>query len=576
MKTKKFVGLKALTKTGLQGLIKATIAVFFQNVAYMLPIGLLIYFSQTLLVDFSTKSPLVYILVILLIAFIMYVFVDISYNSTYTATYQEAANLRIDIAKLMKDLPLSYFSKHDISDLSQTVMQDVSDIEHALSHAIPQTIGLVAFLIIITFMMMFHNIGFALAISVPIFTSFLLLVLSKNLQKRATAKYFYALRENSDSFQQAIEMHQEIKSFGQKTNVKDDILKKIDSSEKIHLVAEISQVIPVSLSGSILKLCIGLTLIVGVTIVNFKNPLEIVYFLGYILASLKLSDAVFVLITNIAEIMYIDVRLNRIADLRNTETQSGVPYELKNFNVEFKDVSFGYDKNHKVIDGISFIAEQNKVTALVGPSGCGKTTVLRLMSRLYDYDTGKIFIDGKDIKDIATDSLFEKVSIVFQDVMLFNTSVMENIRIGNKNATDAEVVDAAKLAGCHEFVQSLPEKYATLIGENGSKLSGGERQRISIARAFLKNAPIIILDEISAALDVGNEMLIQESLNKLLKGKTVIIISHRLKSIENADKIIVMNKGKIEAEGSHIELLKSSKLYSRLIEKSKVTEDYEY
>ena len=249
---------------------------------------------------------------------------------------------------------------------------------------------------------------------------------------------------------------------------------------------------------------------------------------------------------------------------------------MQHYGIQFKDVEFSYNGGQKIIDGISFTAEQNKVTALVGPSGCGKTTVLRLASRLYDYNKGQILIDGKDIATIDTDSLFDKISIVFQDVGLFNTSIMENIRVGNKNASDNDVKEAARLANCAEFIEALPDGYNTVIGENGSRLSGGERQRLSIARALLKNAPIIILDEISASLDVENEMKIQESLNTLIKGKTVIIISHRLKSIENADKIIVMNQGKVDAEGTHAELLQKSALYRNMIEKSGLTEHYTY
>ena len=279
---------------------------------------------------------------------------------------------------------------------------------------------------------------------------------------------------------------------------------------------------------------------------------------------------------NLAEMMYIDARIKRIKELRQTKIQTGEKVELKNFDIEFKDVEFSYNAERKVIDGLSFVAKQNQVTALVGPSGCGKTSVLRLMSRLYDYDKGHIFIDGKEIDKIDTDSLFHKISIVFQEVSLFNTSVLENIRLGNKNADDEQVKQAARFAHCEEFISRLPQGYDTIIGENGSRLSGGERQRLSIARAFLKNAPIIILDEISASLDVENEMQIQQSLNSLIKGKTVVIISHRLKSVENVDKIIVMNNGKLDAEGTHAELLKKSALYRNMIEKSSATEKYRY
>lgn len=335
-----------------------------------------------------------------------------------------------------------------------------------------------------------------------------------------------------------------------------------------------AQVVPVVTSTAIIKFSLGLTVITGVWLL-LAEQVSLLYFLGYLIAAVKLSDSVSTLFEGLAELMFVDARVKRIKELKSTETQEGVPADFKNFSIEFKDVEFGYNEN-KVIDGVSFTAEQNQVTALVGPSGCGKTTILRLASRLFDYDKGEILIDGKDIKKIETESLFDKISIVFQDVTLFNTSVMENIRIGNKSATDEQVKEAAKMANCHDFIESMPDGYNSLIGENGSKLSGGERQRISIARAFLKNAPIIILDEISASLDVENEMKIQESLNSLIKGKTVIIISHRLKSIENADKIVVMNKGKVEAAGKHSELLQKSSTYKNMVEKSSATEAYEY
>ena len=256
--------------------------------------------------------------------------------------------------------------------------------------------------------------------------------------------------------------------------------------------------------------------------------------------------------------------------------QNGKDVKLSNFNIEFKNVSFAYDNDTQVLKDVSFTANQGEVTALVGASGSGKTSILRLISRLYDYDGGSILIDGKDIKDISTDSLFKDVSIVFQDVTLFNTSVMENIRLGREDASDEEVRKAAELANCMDFIERLPEGFDTAIGENGAELSGGERQRISIARAFLKDAPILILDEISASLDVDNEKKIQESLNKLIKNKTVIIISHRLKSIENVNKIVVIDNGVVETSGTHDELMNKSKVYKNLIQKTKLAEEFNY
>lgn len=291
---------------------------------------------------------------------------------------------------------------------------------------------------------------------------------------------------------------------------------------------------------------------------------------------MKIKDAVEGASASIVEVFYIDPKVERIKSIRSEKIQEGTDFDLQSFDIALEEVSFSYDKETPVLSGASFTALQGEVTALVGASGCGKTSALRLISRLYDYDSGKIIIGGKDIKEISTDSLFAKTSIVFQDVTLFNTSFLENIRVGRKDASDEEVKEAARLANCEEFIEKLPEGYESMIGENGAELSGGERQRLSIARAFLKNAPILILDEISAALDVENEKKIQESLSKLIRNKTVIIISHRLKSIENADKIVVMDQGRVESIGSHKQLKESSAIYRNLLKNSKMAEDFSY
>ena len=274
--------------------------------------------------------------------------------------------------------------------------------------------------------------------------------------------------------------------------------------------------------------------------------------------------------------MYIDSPVEKIKSIELANMQEGQRSDIKSFDISCENLEFSYKDGKKVIDGISFNRYQDKVSALVGPSGCGKTTVLRLLSRLYDYDKGKISIDGKEISTVDTKDLFGHISMVFQDVILFNGSVMDNIRLGDLSASDDEVLKAARLANCDEFVNKLPMGYKTLIGENGSNLSGGERQRISIARAFLKNAEIILLDEIAASLDVENEKYIQDSLNELTKNKTVVLISHRMKSIQNVDQIIVMNEGKIEALGTHEYLLDNSKTYAKMIESSRLSEEFVY
>lgn len=562
-----------LTDMGTLGIVKASIASFFVYCSLMIPMTLLMVFIQNIL-ELKENNISFFIVSNIIMVFIMYIIMSIEYNCLYNETYKESANIRIEIAEILKKLPLSFFSKHDVSDLSQTIMKDVSTIEHAISHAIPKVLGLIVYLFLIVIMLLIFNFKLALCILIPIILSIVCIFISKKSQVNGNKKYYNVMREISEDFQESIELQQEIKSYNQIEKFSKKIIDDINYSEKVHIKSELGMVLPLSISTNIQNLTLGATILFG-TSIYLKGEASLLYLIGYIMCASKIIDAVNSLLSNFAELMYLDGNLQRIKELRSTEIQSGEEKKLKKFDIEFKNVEFGYGEN-KVIDNISFIAKQGEVTAIVGPSGCGKTTVLRLMSRLYDYDKGKIIIDDNDIKEIDTESLFENISIVFQEVTLFNTSILENIRFGDKNATDEQVKEAARLANCEEFIEKLPEKYDTLIGENGSKLSGGERQRISIARAFLKNAPIILLDEISASLDVENEMKIQESLNKLIKNKTVLVVSHRMKSIENVNKIIVMENGKIESQGSHIELLEKSKVYKTMVSKSNLAENYSY
>ena len=562
-----------LTDMGTLGIVKASIASFFVYCSLMIPMTLLMVFIQNIL-ELKENNISFFIIGNIIMVFIMYIIMSIEYNCLYNETYKESANIRIEIAEILKKLPLSFFSKHDVSDLSQTIMKDVSTIEHAISHAIPKALGLIVYLFLIVIMLLIFNFKLALCILIPIILSIVCIFISKKSQVNGNKKYYNVMREISEDFQESIELQQEIKSYNQIEKFSKKIIDDINYSEKVHIKSELGMVLPLSISTNIQNLTLGATILFG-TSIYLKGEASLLYLIGYILCASKIIDAVNSLLSNFAELMYLDGNLQRIKEFRSTEILSGEEKILKKFDIEFKNVEFGYGEN-KVIDNISFIAKQGEVTAIVGPSGCGKTTVLRLMSRLYDYDKGKIIIDDNDIKEIDTESLFENISIVFQEVTLFNTSILENIRFGDKNATDEQVKEAARLANCEEFIEKLPEKYDTLIGENGSKLSGGERQRISIARAFLKNAPIILLDEISASLDVENEMKIQESLNKLIKNKTVLVVSHRMKSIENVNKIIVMENGKIESQGSHIELLEKSKVYKTMVTKSNLAENYSY
>lgn len=564
----------ALTEQGAKDLVKASITSFLVYGINMFPAMLLMLFMDELILD-NIKDKYLYIGFSVIILVVMYILLSIEYDALYNATYKESANLRIDIGETLSRLPLSYFSRHDLSDLSQTIMSDVEAIEHAMSHSMAKVVGFFLFFPIVSILLIIGNAKLGLAVILPILLNFLFIWLSKKTQLRENLKYYEKLRDNSESFQETIELQQDIKSFGLSQNIKKNLYKKIEESEKIHLKAEIMTFIPTAISGLILQSTLGVVIIVGTGLYG-SGEVNALYILGYILAAMKIKEGVDAVGQNISELFYLDSRINRIKEIREAKVQEGKEHEINHFDIELKNVSFSYDNDTEVIKNISFTADQNEVTALVGMSGCGKTSILRLISRLYDYDDGKITIGGKDIKDISTKSLFEKISIVFQDVTLFNTSVMENIRIGKKDATNEEVKEAARLANCEEFICKLPQGYDTPIGENGATLSGGQRQRISIARAFLKDAPIIILDEIAASLDVENEKYIQESLNKLTKNKTVIIISHRLKAVENVDKIVVINEGKVDAFGTHQDLIEGSKTYASLVRSAKLAEEFKY
>lgn len=563
-----------LTDNGARSVQRAAIISFFVNIGYMAFMIIAMYFGDNLLQE-NYKSAWLYLSIIAVTTALVYLLVDLEYVRTFNATYKEASDLRLEIADNLRELPLSYFSRHDLSDLAQTIMQDVADIEHAMSHAMPRCIAYILFLIIVGILLLIANFRLGLATLLPLVIGFYLMYLSKNLQRKWTGEYFWRARETTEAFQETIELQREIKSCGMEEENFARVSQALDAAEKLRLRTEVTQALPILSSISIMKLSLGLIAVISASLLK-ANALELIYVIGFMLASVRLVDAVGAMEENFAELFYLDARVKRINELRNTPVQQGKDIELKSFDLVLENVGFAYNDQDKVVDGASFVARQDEVTALVGPSGCGKSTILRLASRLYDYQEGSIMIDGYDIREISTDALFEKVSFVFQDVILFNASVLENIRMGRSDASDEEVKTAARLANCEDFILQLPAGYDTMIGENGSKLSGGERQRISIARAFLKDAPILLLDEISASLDVENEMKIQKALNHLTVGKTVIIVSHRLKSVEKVDKIVVMDKGKVVGVGTHEELLAHSALYQTLVEKSKMSEHFIY
>jgi ABC-type multidrug transport system, ATPase and permease components len=564
----------ALSDQGAKNLTKATLYCTLTYFANLAPVFILMaMFDQLILGNVHANWQYICMAVVTLL--LMYVLLSKEYVSLYNATYKESAKLRTDIAENLADLPLAYFSKHDLSDLSQTIMADVNSIEHAMSHSIPKVVGMWIFFPIIGLMMIIGNWKLGLATIIPTLVSFVVIPMSRKKEISANSKYYSVLRENSELFQETIELQQEISSFNQSKNVKESLYKKMEESEKIHLKVELLAMVLTAISTLFAYISVAVVILVGIELL-MRGEISLLYLIGYIIAAIKVKELFDISKEGILEMYYIEPAVKRIKEIKNAVLQEGKDTKLSSFDIEFKNVSFAYDEDTQVLKDVSFTAKQGEVTALVGASGSGKTSILRLVSRLYDYDGGSILIDGKDIKDISTESLFKDVSIVFQDVTLFNTSVMENIRLGRESASDEEVRKAAKLANCMDFIDKLPEGFDTPIGENGAELSGGERQRLSIARAFLKDSPILILDEISASLDVDNEKKIQESLNKLIENKTVIIISHRLKSIENVNKIVVIDDGIVETVGTHDELMNQSKVYKNLIQKTKLAEEFNY
>ena len=564
----------ALSEQGAKNLTKATIFCFLTYCINLGPMFILMGLINQLVLG-NVSSTLQYIVMAILTLVFMYILLSEEYVSLYNSTYKESANLRKGIAENLAQLPLAYFSKHDLSDLSQTIMSDVERVEHSMSHSIPKVVAMWLFFPLMGLIMLIGNWKLGLAAIIPTLLSFMINPLAKQKEVSEYSRYFNVLRDNSELFQETIELQQEISSFNQADKVKKNLYKKMEESERIHLKVEVLPMLAVGISSSLSYISLAVVLAVGIQLL-IHNEISLLYLIGYLIGAIKVKELFDVSREGMTEMSYIEPAIVRIKEIKNAALQEGKDTDLSSYDIEFKNVSFAYNKDAKVLKDVSFTAKQGEVTALVGISGSGKTSVLRLISRLYDYDTGSILIDGKDIKNISTESLFKNVSIVFQDVTLFNTSIMENIRLGRESATDEEVKEAARLANCMDFIEKLPDGFNTLIGENGAELSGGERQRISIARAFLKDAPVLILDEISASLDVDNEKKIQDSLNKLIKDKTVIIISHRLKSIENVNKIVVIDEGVVETSGNHDELIKDSKVYKNLIEKTKLAEAFNY
>ncbi|MEB3059101.1 ABC transporter ATP-binding protein [Parvimonas sp. D9] len=510
-----------------------------------------------------------YLILIIVMMILMFLVARWDYVRLYTNVYNESANSRIDLAERLKKLPLSYFGKRDLADLAETMMNDMNLYETIFSHAVPHIYSTAISTGVIALMLIIYNpkLAFAALWVIPI--SLLIIFLSRKSQKKVVQNWIDDNRKVFDNLQEKIEQIEQIKSYNLEEQMLKDFFKKLNMSTKQKTKGEIVAGTLTGIATAILKLGIISVAVVGVNML-IAGEINILVYIAFLMMTTSIYLPIEGIITFMSMIVMLDAVVGRIKEIKTMPIQEGKKnMEITNYDIEFKDVYFGYD-NYSVINGVSFIAKQGEITALIGSSGSGKTTVAKLAARFWDIDRGKILIGGKDISEVDPETLLKNFSIVFQDVILFNTSIKDNIKIGKKNATDEEIKRAAKIARCDDFINKMPNGIDTIIGENGQRLSGGERQRISIARAILKDAPIILLDEATASLDVENESLIQEALSELIKEKTVIVIAHRLRTIRNADKIILLNAGKIEAVGTDSELCKSSEFYKAMLEKANI------
>ena len=508
-----------------------------------------------------------YIVIILVMLLVMFFVARWDYVRLYDNVYNESANSRIDIANRLKKLPLSYFGKRDVSDLSATMMSDLNLYEQIFSHSVPHIYATSISTVIISVMILAYNWQLGLAALWVIPVSLLLFSLSKRKQRNDVNAYVKTSRDVLDGLQEQIDQIQEIKSYNLEERTLNEFYHKMDGNTRNKVKMELSAGIATALAGMLMKLGIVSVAIVGANML-IAGQINILVYIAYLILTASIYVPIEGILSFMAMIVTLDGVVARIKEIKTMPIQEGKQeMNPRDYSIDFKDVVFGYE-DYTVINGVSFTAKQGEVTALIGASGSGKTTLTKLAARFWDIQQGKILLGGEDISQIDPETLLKNYAIVFQDVVLFNASIKDNIRIGKKGATDEEVTRVAKIARCDEFIDRMPDGIDTVIGENGERLSGGERQRISIARALLKDAPIILMDEATASLDVENESLIQEALSELIKEKTVIVIAHRMRTIRGANKIVLLHQGKIEAMGTDAELRVQSATYRKMLEKS--------
>jgi len=575
--TEKLKHKYALSDNGAKAMLRAFAAVSDANIVLMMPVGLLYMLSSHLLNGELSRDNLGFFIAGIVIALALIALTAvIQYRATFLSTYVESGVRRRTLAEKLRKIPLSFFGKKDLSDLTNTIMSDCAMIETGSSHWIPELVGALISTTIVVIGLFFFNWKMALAAVWVMPVALIIVFSSRSVMNKVHNKTMQYKLDCLDGIQEGLETLRDLRSYNMTETYQRGLNKKIKAVEKHAIVAEFANAAFVCSAQIILKLGMGTVAVVGSSLL-IKGEIDVLTFLMFLLAVTRMYEPLQIALQNLAAIISIDVNCKRMDEILSHEEQTGrETLDNKGFDVNFDHVAFSYKDGEQVLSDVSFTAKQGEVTALIGPSGGGKTTVSRLAARFWDIDGGKITIGGMDVSEVDPEKLLSLFSIVFQDVTLFNNTVMENIRIGKKDATDEEVMAAARLAHCEEFVAKMPDKWNSMIGENGSELSGGERQRISIARAFLKDAPIILMDEATASLDVDNESLIQESISKLIRNKTVLIIAHRMRTVDGVDKIVVLKDGKVAEEGAPAELKKAGGLYKHMADIQLCSEQWKY